>query len=354
MSKSQDILLEKKHRCGLVTLNRPKALNAISYEMIALMEDHYIEWAGDADVYGVVLRSSGGRAFSSGGDLKALYELWKAGRVDTILEKYTSEYQHNWTLDRFTKPHVALIDGFVFGGGVGISLYGTHKVAGENYRFAMPEAGIGFFPDVGATYFLSRMPGQIGLYLALTGNQIDRADAYGLGLLTHCIDASQFDTIIAAMCDADPIDPVLDGRHVDPGPSALLEMQDQIDEHFSGDCVEEIVASLESAGAMQAQWAKQTVRTIARNSPLSLKVAFRQVRNSGQPSLEEAFELDGRIARVFLTGEEFYEGIRALLIDKDAKPNWSPARLEDVSDEMVEDCFAPPEGEGFKPINPFT
>lgn len=353
MSRKQDILLEKKNRCSLVTLNRPKALNALNYDMIALMEAHYIEWAGDPDVYGVVLQSSGGRAFCSGGDLKALYEWWKAGKVSTILEKYTSEYQFNWTLDRFTKPHVSLINGFVFGGGVGISLYGTHKVAGENYRFAMPEAGIGFFPDVGATHFLPRMPGQIGLYLALTGNQIDRADAYALGLLTHCIDASQFDTIIAAMCDADPIDPVLDGRHVDPGPSALLQMRGQIDEHFSGDSVEEILSSLRGAKGAHAKWARETARTINKNSPLSLKVAFRQVRNSGHPSLDEALEIEGRIARAFLTGVEFYEGIRALLVDKDGKPNWSPAALEDVSNEMVDDCFAMPDENGFKPINPF-
>ncbi len=353
MSKTQDIILKQKNRCGLVTLNRPKALNALNYGMIAQMEARYIDWAGEADIYGVVLQSAGGRAFCSGGDLKALYEWRKARKTATILEKYTSEYQFNWTLDRFIKPHVSLMDGYVFGGGVGISLYGTHKVAGEQYRFAMPETAIGFFPDVGATYFLPRMPGQIGLYLALTGTQINRADAYALGLLTHCIDASQFDAIIAAMCEAEPIDPVLDGRHVDPGPSALLGLQGQIDEHFSGNSVEEIVTSLESASGAESEWAKETARTIARNSPLSMKVAFRQVRNSGQLSLEEALELEARIARVFLTGDELYEGVRALLVDKDGKPDWAPASLEDVSNEMVEACFPAPESDGFKPVNPF-
>ncbi len=353
MSKTQDILLEQKNRCGLVTLSRPKALNALNYAMIAQMESQYIEWAGDADIYGVVLRSAGGRAFCSGGDLKALYE-WRAeGETATILEKYASEYQFNWTLDRFTKPHVSLMDGYVFGGGVGISLYGTHKVAGENYRFAMPETAIGFFPDVGATHFLPRMPGQIGLYLALTGIQIDRADAYALGLLTHCIDASQFEAIISVMCEAEPIDPALDGRHVDPGPSSLLQIQNQIDQHFSGNSVEEILASLENASGAEAEWASETARTIARNSPLSLKVAFRQVRKTGRLSLDEALELEAGIARVFLSGEEMYEGIRALLIDKDGKPNWSPASLEDVSDDMAEACFAVPEGNGFRLINPF-
>lgn len=353
MSKNQDILLEKKHRGGLVTLNRPKALNAINYDMIAKLSAQYIEWAGDPDVYGVVLQSSGGRAFCSGGDLKALYENWKSGKLKDILASYASEYQHNWTLDRFIKPHVSLMDGYVFGGGVGISLYGTHKVAGENYRFAMPEAGIGFFPDIGATHFLTQMPGQIGLYLALTGNQIDRSDAYALGLLTHCIDASEFDVITASMCDADPIDPVLDGRHQDPGPSKLLEIQDQIDQYFSHDSVEEILEALENTKGVSSTWASETAQAIRKCSPLSLKVAFRQMRNSGQPTLEEALELDGRIAYSFLSGDEFYEGIRALLIDKDGKPNWSPSTLQEVSDELVQGYFEPSGKDGFKLVNPF-
>jgi enoyl-CoA hydratase len=353
MSKNQDVLLEKKHRCGLATLNRPKALNAINYDMIAKLSAQYIEWAGDPDVYGVVLRSSGGRAFCSGGDLKALYQNWKSGKLDDILEVYTSEYQHNWTLDRFIKPHVSLMDGYVFGGGVGISLYGTHKVAGENYRFAMPEAGIGFFPDIGATHFLTHMPGQIGLYLALTGNHIDRADAYALGLLTHCINSSGFDAITAAMCVADPIDPVLDSRHEDPGPSKVLELQNQIDMHFSMDSVEEILASLENEKGTPSKWASETAESIRKCSPLSLKVSFRQMRNSGQPTLEEALELDGRIAHRFLSGDELYEGIRALLIDKDGKPSWSPSALEDVSDEMVQGYFEPSGKDGFKLVNPF-
>lgn len=354
MGKNTDILFETKHRCGLVTLNRPKALNAIRYDMIAGMEEHYIDWAGDADIYGVVLKSSGGRAFCSGGDLKALYEWRRAGKVSTILKHYTIEYQHNWTLDRFTKPHVSLMDGFVFGGGTGISLYGTHKVAGENYRFAMPEAAIGFFPDVGASYFLTRMPGQIGLYLALTGAQIGRADAYALGLLTHCIDADEFDTIQAAMCEADPIDPVLDGRHVNPGLSELLEMQATIDRHFGGGTVEEIIQSLNNAAGSQNGWAKDTAARMEKNSPLSLKVAFHQLRRCGQPSLEAALELDALLASHFLTGEEVYEGIRSLLIDKDGQPKWPHSTLKEVSDDMVEAMFEPPESGGFKPVNPFA
>lgn len=354
MSKNKDILFETKNRCGLVTLNRPKALNAINYDMIARMEENYIEWAGDADIYGIVLKSAGDRAFCSGGDLKALYEWWRAGKLSTTLEQYTIEYQHNWTLDRFIKPHVSLMDGYVFGGGAGISLYGTHKVAGANYRFAMPETAIGFFPDVGATHFLTRMPGQIGLYLALTGAQIGRADAYALGLLTHCIDEGEFDAIQAAMSDADPIDPVLDERHEDPGPVELLEFKEIIDRHFSCDSVEDIIDSLNDARGEESAWARDKARLIGKNSPLSLKVAFHQLRKCGQPSLEAALVLDTLLAHHFLTGEEMYEGIRSLLIDKDGKPKWSHSTLKDVSDDMVEAMFEPLESVGFKPINPFA
>lgn len=353
MDRDEDILLERRGRCGLVTLNRPKALNALTYDMVDKMEPAYIEWGADANVYGIVLQSSGGRAFCAGGDLKALYDMWKGGKLDTTLKRYTCEYQHNWTLDRFLKPHVALMDGFVFGSGVGISLYGTHKAAGENYSFAMPEAGIGFFPDVGGTHFLSRMPGQIGLYLALTGRQIGRADAYALGLLTHCIDAAEFGSICEAMSEADPIDPVLDSRHKDPGPSAILEIQETIDRHLSGETVEEILASLDAAEGQDAEWARETAAEIRKASPFSLKVAFHQVRNTGKPSLEEALALDARIARIFLQREEFYEGIRALLIDKDGKPKWSTATLAEVSDDEVDACFAA-ENSDFRPINPFA
>jgi len=354
MGKITDILFETKNRCGLVTLNRPKALNAISYDMIAGMEKNYIAWAGDADIYGVVLKSSGGRAFCSGGDLKALYEWWRSGKVNAILEQYTIEYQHNWTLDRFIKPHVSLMDGYVFGGGAGISLYGTHKVAGENYRFAMPEAAIGFFPDVGATHFLTRMPGRIGLFLALTGTQIGRADAYALGLLTHCIDKSEFDAIQMAMSEADPIDPVLDKRHVDPGPSGLLEMQERIDRHFGGNSVEDIIGSLNDATGEESAWARDAAGRMDKNSPLSLKVAFHQLRKCGQPSLESALALDARLAHHFLTGDEVYEGIRSLLIDKDGKPKWAQSTLKEVSDDIVEAMFEPLETGDFKPINPFA
>lgn len=354
MSESPDITVERKGRCGVVTLDRPRALNAISYDMIARMEDAYIEWAGDPDVYGIVLQSADPRAFCSGGDIKALYEWHKAGQLDKILKLYTSEYQHNWTLDRFIKPHVSLMNGFVFGGGVGISLYGTHKVGGEKYRFAMPEVGIGFFPDVGASYFLPRLPGYIGLYLALTGEQIGRDDAYALGLLTHCIDSGEFPAILEGMTEADPIDPVLDSRHVDPGPSPLLAMQDTIDRHFSLQSVEEILQSLDDADKDHAGWAKKTKDSITANAPFSLKVAFHQVRKTGKPTLENALTLDARIAYTFLTGNDFYEGVRALLIDKDGKPSWSPAMLTEVSDESVAACFEPRKEVTFKPINPFA
>lgn len=353
MTETQDILCEKQGRCGLVTLNRPRALNALTYDMIAAMERHYTDWAADPDVYGVVLQSAGGRAFCSGGDLKALYEWWRKDRLDELLRLYGGEYQHNWSLERFTKPHVSLIDGLMYGGGAGIALYGTHRIAGGNFRFAMPEVGIGFFPDVGATHFLPRLKGETGMYLALTGRAIGQADAWYLGLVTHCIPESEYDAIREAMIEADPIDPVLDGLHREPESPELAGIQPAIDLHFSGSSVEEILDNLDRENGDNAAWARAVAGDIRTRSPLALKVAFRQVRTGGALGLDEALKLEYRIARRFLTGTEFYEGIRAAIVDKDGKPRWSPATLEEVSGDMVEACFAPLEEGDLDLVNPF-
>lgn len=354
MGENNEILFEQNNRCGVVTLNRPRALNAMTYDMFAALDGQYKQWADDPHIYGVIMRSAGGRAFCSGGDIRALYEWWRSGDIDTILELYGTEYQHNWTLDRFLKPHVALIDGIVMGGGVGVSLYGTHRVAGENYRFAMPEVGIGFFPDVGATYFLSRLAGKTGLYLALTGRMIDAADAYYLGLVTHCIPASRFAAIHEALSEAEPVDTLLSGFHQDPGPSDIAGRQADIDRLFSGSSVEEVLGQLDEETGDLEEWARDAASVIREKSPTGLKVAFQQMQRGPGLGLDEALTLEFAIARRFMEGDEFFEGIRAAIIDKDQKPAWSPATLEDVTDEMIEAYFAPlPEG-GLDLVNPFS
>ncbi len=354
MADNKDILFEQHNRCGVITLNRPRALNAMTYEMFALLDDHYKQWADDRHIYGVIIQSAGGRAFCSGGDIRALYEWWRAGDIGTILKLYGTEYQHNWTLERFTKPHVALIDGIVMGGGVGVSLYGTHRVAGENYRFAMPEVGIGFFPDVGATWFLSRLHGKTGLYLALTGRAIGAADAYYLNLVTHCIPASGYAAIREALSDAEPVDTLLEGLHEDPGTSEIAGLQTEIDRLFSGSCVEEVLARLDDETGDMKEWASQAATDIRSKSPTGLKVAFQQMQRGPGLGLDEALELEFAIARRFMEGEEFFEGIRAAIIEKDQKPAWSPSTLEDVTDEMVDAYFAPLPDGGLELVNPFS
>ncbi len=210
-----EVVLSEHGRAAFVRLNRPKALNAVTLGMIRALESSYHRWAKAPHIYGVVMEAEG-KAFSAGGDIRTLHR-WANESPEEADRYYAEEYQHDWTLERFRKPHVALIDGVMMGGGIGISLYGTHRVAGENLRFAMPETGIGFFPDIGGSWFLPRMPGMIGLYLGLTGNIIGRADAYYLGVATHCVPAEKFEAVKAAMADGEPIDQVLDALHEHPG-----------------------------------------------------------------------------------------------------------------------------------------
>ncbi|MGI9385417.1 MAG: enoyl-CoA hydratase/isomerase family protein, partial [Methyloligellaceae bacterium] len=257
------------------------------------------------------------------------------------------------SLERFSKPNVALIDGIVMGGGVGACLYGTHRVATEKIRFAMPEVAIGFFPDVGATHFLPRFPGKSGLYLALTGRSVGQADAFYLGVATHCIPATAFDTIREAMIAAEPVDTMLNCLHHDPDESWLQQNQAALERLFSGNSVEEILAALDAESGDLADWATETASEIRRKSPLSLKVAFRQVKVGADLALDKALQLEFRIARRFISGGEFYEGIRAAIIDKDNAPHWNPGSLEAVSDDMVAEFFAPLEDGELDLVDPF-
>lgn len=353
MSESKDILIEVRNRSGVITLNRPRALNALTYDMIAAMETHYQTWSADPHIYGIVLQSSSPRAFCAGGDLKALYEWHKNGQIDTLLRLYGIEYQHNWSLDRFAKPHVALLDGIVMGGGVGICLYGTHRVGTEQLKLAMPEVGIGFFPDVGSSYVLSRLPGESGMYLALSGRALGLADAYALELVTHCVPAERFDVIRGAMSEAEPVDAMLDSLHVDPGEGELVRLRPLIDRLFSAGSVEEVLERLQAETGQWASWAQELATELQTKSPTSLKVTYRMMREAKGGSLDDALRCDYRLAWRFLNGGDLYEGIRAAIIDKEHAPKWHPASLDAVSEEMVDDFFKPlPAGE-LELINPY-
>jgi len=338
---TQDVICRDDERAGLVILNRPKALNALSLEMVREMETHFHKWAKNQHIYGVIQRAHDDGAFCAGGDVKAIYNLRDSDK-DAGIRFYREEYQHNWTLQRFIKPTVSLINGVCMGGGVGVSVHGTHRVAAEGFKLAMPETAIGLFPDIGGSHVLPQVPGRIGLYMGLTGAAIGPADGYRLGLATHCISADRFDDIQAAMREAEPIDPLLDGLHEDPGEGELTRLRPAIDRCFAPGGVENIIARLESETGETADWGRNTAQTLRAHSPTSLKLTLRLYEEGARlNSLKESLKLEFRSAVRCLRAHDHYEGVRAKMVDKDNNPQWQPARLEDVSDAMIDAYLAP-------------
>jgi len=339
--QTQDVICRQDNRAGVVVLNRPKALNALSLEMVREMETYFHKWAKDPHIYGVVQRAHDDGAFCAGGDVKAIYELRDEDK-DAGIRFYREEYQHNWTLQRFIKPTISLINGLCMGGGCGISVHGTHRIAGEGYKAAMPETAIGLFPDVGGSYFLPQLPGRVGLYMGLTGAAIGPADGYRLGLATHCISAEHFDDIQAAMREAEPIDPVLDALHEAPGEGDLERLRPAIDRCFAPGSVEDIIARLESETGEIAEWGRETAATLRSRSPTSLKLTLRLYEEGARlNSLKDSLKLEFRCAVRCLSAHDHFEGVRAKMVEKDNDPKWRPAELAQVSDAMIDAYLAP-------------
>ena len=337
---TDDVSITMDRSLGLITLDRPRALNAQNRAMRARMREAFPRFARDPAIYAVVQRSTSPKAFSAGGDLRELIALTK-GDFGEALAAFREEYALDWQIECFSKPLVSLIDGVVMGGGVGLSAYGTHRVAGEGYRWAMPETMIGLFPDVGATHLLARLEGAAGMYLGLTGRTIGRADAYAFGFATHCIASTEYAAIMSELADVWPVDPALDARHADPGPRDLEPYLETIAECFSAPTVEEIIGRLSEVEGAAKTWAKDVVADLRARSPLSLKVTLRHIRNAGAMDIRETLMADYRLVCRLIAGHDFHEGVRAVVIDKDGRPKWRPARLEDVTEAMLDDCFAP-------------
>jgi enoyl-CoA hydratase len=335
-----DLVARIEGAAGVVTLNRPRALNALTSAMRAEIARAFAAWSRDPQVYAGLIVSASERAFCAGGDVREMVERGRSDR-DAARCMLAAEYALNWQLDCFAKPTVALIDGTVMGSGVGVTLYGTHRVAGERYRFAMPEAGIGLFPDDGVSWVLARLPDEIGMYLALTGRSVGRADAYRLGLATHCIPAGRFAEIRAAIADAEPVDPVLDERNEDPGGGEIEALSPTIAHCFAADSVEAIVSRLEAERGEAQAWAEGVLEDLRRCSPTSLKVTHRHVRLARQLDLRATLVQDYRLACRFMENHDFYEGVRAALIDRDQQPRWRPGRLAEVSEGLIDGYFAP-------------
>jgi enoyl-CoA hydratase len=348
MSLSEtDILFERCGAAGIITLNRPKALNAVTHGMVKALRAQLDAWADDPAVTRVVITAAGERAFSAGGDIRALYDLGKVGRHHDALQFWRDEYPLNAAIKNYRKPYVALIDGIVMGGGVGVSVHGSHRVAGDRFSFAMPEVGIGFFPDVGATWFLPRLPGELGTYCALTGERFNAADAVAAGIATHRIPSARFPALLDGLTGTVAVDAVLAAFAEPAGEGPVLQRKGAIDRLFAGNSVEGLLEALDGeagSGNADADWAGKTAATIRTKSPLSLKLALAQMRRGKEWDFETCMRAEFRIVSRVIHGYDFYEGVRAVIVDKDNKPRWNPATLAGVSGAEVERHLAPLDG----------
>lgn len=333
----EEILFETRGKAGIVTLNRPKALNAVTRSMVADLHARLIAWAHDPTIAVVVIRAAGEKAFSAGGDIRQLHD-WGKAKNPAMRAFYREEYRLNTFIKRFPKPYVALIDGIVMGGGVGVSVHGSHRVGGAKLMFAMPETGIGLFPDVGGTYFLPRLPHRIGTWLALTGARLGQADAHWCGLTTHSATAETFDEIEVALAESGDPDAALAGFAAAPEGATLPDLAATIERCFAGETVEDILAALDADGG---EWAGKQAAIIRTKSPTSLKVALRQMQEGAKADFDTCMKIEFRIVSRIVEGHEFFEGVRAVIIDKDNKPDWRPATLADVSDADIDAYFAP-------------
>ncbi|MBA2127481.1 enoyl-CoA hydratase/isomerase family protein [Hyphomicrobium methylovorum] len=334
------LIAERSGAVQIFRLSRPKALNALDADMCAVLAKEIPAVARNPDVYISALLSNSAKAFCAGGDVVVLTDLARRD-IDGAKAHQRNEYSLNWLLECFSKPTVSFIDGICMGSGVGLTAYNTHRIAGENYKWAMPEVKIGLFPDVGISHLLSRMPWPIGLYLGLTGRSVSRADAQWLRLVTHVISASRFGEIVEKLSDAQPVDPLLDGLNEMQAPGPIQAERSLIEEHFSLPSIVEIMSSLEAAAAKGSDWASKTLVGLRASSPVSLAITDKHIRSVRSLDIRETLMQDYRLVVRFLEASDFEEGVRAALRDKDGAPRWSHARVEDVPSELIEGYFAP-------------
>jgi enoyl-CoA hydratase len=339
-----EVLVETEGRVGRIRLNRPKALHALNHAMCAAVLDALDEFEGDDDIAAVVFDHAEGRGFCAGGDIRMLADSGK-GDGSEARAFFHAEYRMNHRLFTYSKPTVVVMDGITMGGGVGIALPCTHRIATENTRFAMPETGIGLFPDVGGGWYLSRLPGQVGKFLALTGARLDGAECLALGLATHYIAGADLPDALAALHDSPDFFETLKAHGTGAPLARIVENRGHIDRLFAGESVAEILAALE---ADSGDWAARELATLRTKSPLSCAVALRQLREGAtMPDFKGEMRQEYAIGARMVHTHDFIEGVRALIVDKDNAPQWQPA----VDPAEVDAIFAPmPVGQEWTPL----
>ena len=321
---------------GIAMLNRPTVLNVIDMELIKALYARLEMWRADPAIKAVLVRGAGDRAFCAGGDVRAVYE--HRGDDAFMHEVYRVEYILDDAIARYPKPYIVLMSGIVMGGGCGISVHGSHRVVTETMQLAMPECRIGLFPDVGASYFLARCPGEIGLYLGLTGARIVGADAIYLGLADYYIPNKRLTKIIPTLADGEAVSAALGALATPSGAAPLSMLREDIDAVFALDNVHDIIRALES---YPDAWARQAYSDIKAACPLSLELTFRSIREARTKTLRECLVSDFRIALRLMQRDDYFEGVRARIIDKDNRPRWTHSSVQDVPQEEVDACFAP-------------
>ncbi|WP_292974793.1 enoyl-CoA hydratase/isomerase family protein [Mycobacterium sp.] len=339
--ESDDILRRVDNGIGFLTLNRPKAINSLNQNMVDGLGAALTQWQQDPDVSAVVLAGAGERGLCAGGDVVAIYHSARADGAEAR-KFWHDEYLVNAQIGSFPKTYVSLMDGIVMGGGVGVGAHANTRVVTDTSKVAMPEVGIGFIPDVGGAYLLSRAPGSLGLHAALTGAPFSGADAIALGFADHFVPHDKLDALTQSIAD-DGVEQAIATHAIEPPPSNLVAQRDWIDECFAGDTVADIVAALRSHSAAAAN---EAADLIASRSPIALSVTLEAVQRARKlDTLEDVLAQDYRVSSASLRSHDLVEGIRAQLVDKDRNPKWSPASLADVTTADVEAYFAPVDDE---------
>jgi enoyl-CoA hydratase len=342
---TNDTLIRREGTAGRISMNRPKALNALTYPMVGKISLALGNWATDAAVELIILDGTGDRALCAGGDVLSLYE----SRIDGsgyARKFWADEYHLNAQIARFSKPFVALMDGIVMGGGIGLSGHASHRIVTDRSMLAMPETSIGLIPDVGGTWLLSRAPGEVGTYLGLTGARMQAADAIYAGFADTFVSSNRLPELAAALREANRgnLDQIIAEYATAAPASEIHAIAGEIDTAFSGDHVEGIIAALSRSGTA---WAAKTLNGLNSKSPKALKATLAALRQArALPSLESALNVEYRLVTRLFEDGEFIEGVRALLVDKDKAPKWNPAALAEVTDVMVANLLSPlPGGE---------
>jgi len=346
---TEDLITTKTGRIGHISLNRPKVIHALNLDMCLAMTEALLKWREDDSVEAVIIDHSEGRGFCAGGDIAMLQASGKTDGKEGR-EFFYKEYQLNHLLFEYPKPVIAFMDGITMGGGVGISQPAKYRIATENTRFAMPETGIGLFPDVGGGWYLSRLEGRLGQFLALTGARLNGAECHEIGIATHYLSSASLEEAKARIAEnPSRINGILGQLSDHPPAAKITDNINKIDRLFASDRFENILTELE---ADDSDWAAKERDTLGTKSPQTCKVALRQLKEgAAMATFADEMKQEYRIGYHVLMMHDFIEGVRALIVDKDGSPSWDPATPEEVSDDWIDEIFAPlPEGEEWEPL----